>query len=331
MKIILAIALVMCFTRPPKFEVLTYSTTNVHARSIQNFSGNELLLGTNEGKFVLVSKNVKKPVSMYLPSTRHTIKEIRDADKNEHYLFFMQSNDESHVLREKWNGKEDSLLNFSHHGQPVFLDGIALHDKVGFLLGDPVDGDFSLFRTQNFGDSWEECPGKVLSQANEAAYAASGTTNHIIDGDFVFISGGETTRFIWSSDLGESWQSTKIPFESCKSCGAYSLAYKNRKELVAVGGDYTRPNESNNTCFYSLDGGKSWQASQNPPSGYRSSVVFANGVYYSCGTNGIDYSRDHGQHWVKISSENALAMCTDKKYLYVSCVKGKVLKMKLLK
>lgn len=331
MKILFSLFLVICMARPPKMEVLTYSNANVHARSIQNFSGNELLLGTNEGKFVLVSKNVKKPVSMYLPSTRHTIKEIRDADKNEHYLFFMQSNDESHVLREKWNGKEDSLLSFSHHGQPVFLDGIALQDNIGFLLGDPVDGDFALFRTQNYGESWETCPGKVNSQANEAAYAASGTTNHIIDGDFVFISGGETTRFIWSSDLGASWQSTKIPFESCKSCGAYSLAYKNRQELVAVGGDYTRPNESNNTCFYSLDGGKSWQASQNPPSGYRSSVVFANGVYYSCGTNGIDYSRDHGQHWVKISSENALAMCTDKKYLYVSCVKGKVLKMKLLK
>lgn len=331
MKILFTLFLVMCFAGPPKMEVLTYSSANVHARSIQDFSENELLLGTNEGKFVLISKNVKKPVSMYLPVTRHTIKEIRDADKNEHYLFFMQSNDESHVLREKWNGKEDSLLNFTHHGKPVFLDGIALQDKIGFLLGDPVDGDFALFRTQNFGASWEACPGIVPSIPNEAAFAASGTTNHIIDGDFVFISGGETTRFIWSSDMGDSWQSTKIPFESCKSCGAYSLAYKNRQELVAVGGDYTRPNESKNTCFFSLDGGKSWQASQDPPTGYRSSVIYANGVYYACGTNGIDYSSDQGQHWVNISSENALAMCTDKKYLYISCAQGKVLKMKLLK
>ena len=122
MKFLFTLFLVICFTRPPKFEVLTYSNENVHARSIQNFSKNELLIGTNVGKFVLISKNAKKPVSMYLPTTFHTIKEIRDADKNEHYLFFMQSNDESHVLREKWDGKEDSLLNFSHHGKPVFLD-----------------------------------------------------------------------------------------------------------------------------------------------------------------------------------------------------------------
>lgn len=331
MKILFTLFLVICVARPPKFEVLAYSNENVHARSIQNFSKNEILLSTNNGNYVLVSKNVNKPVSMYLPSTRHTIKEIRDADKNEHYLFFMQSNDESHVLRKKWNGKEDSLLNFSHHGKPVFLDGIDLQDSLGFLIGDPVDGDFALYRTQNFGESWEACPGKVYSQANEAAYAASGTTNHIIDGDFVFVSGGETTRFIWSEDLGTSWQSVKIPFESCKTCGAYSLAYKNRKELVAVGGDYTRSNESTNTCFYSLDGGQSWQASKNPPSGYRSSVLYANGVYYACGANGIDYSTDHGQNWLKISTENALAMCSDKKFLYISCLKGKVLKMKLMK
>lgn len=331
MKILFTLLLVICFARPPKFEVLSYSNENVHARSIQDFSKNELLIGTNLGKYVLISKNAKKPVSMYLPTTFHTIKEIRDVDKNDRYLFFMQSNDESHVLRENWDGKEDSLLNFLHHGKPVFLDGIALHDSSGFLLGDPVDGDFALFRTQNFGKSWEACPGKVFSQSNEAAYAASGTTNHIIDGDFIFVSGGETSRFIWSSNLGDSWQSAKIPFESCKSCGAYSLAYKNRKELVTVGGDYTRPNESKNTCFYSLDGGLSWQASKNPPSGYRSCVIFANGVYYACGTNGIDYSKDHGQNWIKLSTDNALSMCADKKYLYISCIKGKVLKMKLIK
>jgi hypothetical protein len=331
MKILLSLSLLFLFGGAAKIEVLQYGNALIHARSIQNFSKNELLIGTNAGEYVLISKNSKKPVSMYLPTTFHTIKEIRDADKNEHYLFFMQSNDTSHLLRKDWSGNEDKLIPFSHQGKPVFLDGIDLQDSLGFLIGDPVDGEFALFQTKNFGESWETCPGKVFSQTNEAAYAASGTTNHIIDGDFVFISGGETTRFIWSSDLGEKWKSTKIPFESCKTCGAYSLAFKNRKELVVVGGDYTRPNESANTCYYSIDGGLNWSASKNPPSGYRSCVIFANGVYYACGTNGIDYSIDHGQNWQKISSENGLSMCTDKKYVYISCVKGKVLKMKMIK
>lgn len=330
MKIVFVLCLVLCFARPPKMEVLTYSNANVHARSIQNFSKNELLLGTNEGKFVLVSKNNKKPVGMYLPSTRHIIKEIRDADWNEHYLFFMQSNDSSHVLRLDWKGHAEKLLAFTYHEKPVFLDGIDLQDSLGFLIGDPVDGDFTLFRTTNYGETWENCPGRVAQETNEAAYAASGTTNAIIDFDFVFVSGGETTRFIWSSDFGNTWQSSNIPYESCRTCGAYSLAFKNRNELVVVGGDYTQATKKNQTCFYSKDGGKSWSPAKTPPNGYRSCVLYKNGIYYACGTNGIDYSKDGGNTWHGWLTENGLSMCTDQYFLYISCTGGKILKMKLL-
>jgi hypothetical protein len=331
MKILLSLSLLFLFGGAPKKEVLNYGDSSIHARSIQNFSKNELLIGTNVGKYVLISKKSKKPVRIYLPTTFHTIKEIRDADKNEHYLFFMQSNDTSHLLRKDWAGKEDTILPFTHHGKPVFLDGIDLQDSLGFLIGDPVDGDFALFRTLNDGETWEACPGKVKSQANEAAYAASGTTNHIIDGDFVFISGGERSRFIWSSDFGQTWKSYSIPFESCQTCGAYSMGYKNRREIVAVGGDYKRPNEKKKTCFYSTDGGLTWNEALIPPNGYRSCVYFANGVYYACGTTGIDYSKDGGRTWRSISTENALSMTSDVHYLYVSCMGGKILKLKLLK
>jgi lambda repressor-like predicted transcriptional regulator len=60
-------------------------------------------------------------------------------------------------------------------------------------------------------------------------------------------------------------------------------------------------------------------------------VIFADGVYYACGTNGIDFSKDHGMTWQSLSKENGLSMCTDKRHLYISCPKGKVLKMKLIK
>lgn len=331
MKILFTLTLLFLFAGPPKIAILTYGKSSIHARSIQNFSKNEILLGTNEGSFLLVSKNAKKPVSMYLPKTKHLIKEIRDADKNEAYLFFMQSNDSSHLLRKDWEGKEDILIPFTHHGKPVFLDGLVVQDSLGFLLGDPVDGDFALFRTLNHGETWEACPGKVKSQTNEAAYAASGTTNHIIGGDFVFVSGGDKSRFIWSSDLGQTWKSYSIPFESCPTCGAYSMSYKNRQELVVVGGDYKRPNEKKKTCFYSTDGGLTWNESIIRPNGYRSCVYYAKGVYYACGTTGIDYSTNAGITWNSISTENALSMTADNQYLYVSCVGGKILKLKLLK
>jgi len=331
MKILLSLFLLFLFAGPPKVEVLTYGNSSIHARSIQDFSKNEILIGTNEGRFVVVSKYAKKPVSMYLPKTNYLIKEIRDADKNKAYLFFMQSNDSSHLLRKDWAENIDNIIPFTHHSKPVFLDGIDLQDSLGFLIGDPVDGDFALFRSLNYGETWEACPGKVNSQTNEAAYAASGTTNHIIDGDFVFVSGGERSRFIWSSDLGQTWKSYSIPFESCPSCGAYSMGYINRSEIVVVGGDYKRPKETKKNCFYSTDGGLTWNEAQVPPNGYRSCVYYAKGVYYACGTTGVDYSKDGGNTWTSISTENALSMVADTKHLYISCMGGKILKMKLLK
>jgi len=331
MKALLFTALLCCLVKPPKTTILRFGQGSTHARSIQDFSKNELLIGTNEGKYLLVSKNDHKPVTMYLPCSNQVIKEIRDVDKNQRFLFFMQSNDSSHLLRLDWKGQAEKLLAFTHHEKPVFLDGIDMKDSLGFLIGDPVDGDFALFRTTNYGETWEKCPGKVTQEKNEAAYAASGTTNAIIDRDFVFVSGGETTRFIWSSDFGNTWQSSNIPYESCRTCGAYSLAFKNRNELVVVGGDYTQATKKNQTCFYSKDGGKSWSPAKTPPNGYRSCVLYKNGIYYTCGTNGIDYSKDGGNTWHGWLTENGLSMCTDQHFLYISCTGGKILKVKLLK
>jgi len=328
MKILLSLFLLFLFAGPPKVEVLTYGNSSFHARSIQDFSKNEILIGTNEGTSQLVSKI---GAYKYAPSARIIMKEIRDMAMNYRYLFFMQSNDTSHVFREHWTENDDSLFLFTHHGKPVFLDGIDLQDSLGFLIGDPVDGDFALFRSLNYGETWEACPGKVNSQINEAAYAASGTTNHIIKGDFIFVSGGERSRFIWSNDLGQTWKSYSIPFESCLTCGAYSMGYKNRQEIVVVGGDYKRPKEIRKNCFYSQDGGLTWNEAQVPPNGYRSCVYYAKGIYYACGTTGVDYSKDGGNTWTSISTENALSMVADTKHLYISCMGGKILKMKLLK
>ena len=109
------------------------------------------------------------------------------------------------------------------------------------------------------------------------------------------------------------------------------MGYKNRKEIIVVGGDYKRPKETTKNCFYSTDGGLTWSEAQVPPNGYRSCVYYAKGVYYACGTTGVDYSKDGGNTWSAISADNALSMTSDEKYLYISCMGGKILKMKLIK
>ena len=95
--------------------------------------------------------------------------------------------------------------------------------------------------------------------------------------------------------------------------------------LVAVGGDYEKPNESKGTAAYSTDGGKTWTAATVPPHGYRSAVAWdkADRAWIAVGTNGSDYSRDDGKTWHPLDNGewNALSLP------YVVGPKGRIAKL----
>jgi hypothetical protein len=75
---------------------------------------------------------------------------------------------------------------------------------------------------------------------------------------------------------------------------------------VAVGGDYTKPNDSTKTAAWSGDSGWTWTASATPPHGYRSAVQWSEAlkVWITVGTNGSDISRDDGKTWQPLDDGN---------------------------
>ena len=83
-------------------------------------------------------------------------------------------------------------------------------------------------------------------------------------------------------------------------------------QFVAVGGDYTKPNESAGTAAWSADGGEHWTASTTPPHGYRSTVQWSESLklWITAGTNGSDISRDDGRTWQPLDNGdwNALSL-----------------------
>ena len=101
--------------------------------------------------------------------------------------------------------------------------------------------------------------------------------------------------------------------------------------MLVVGGDYTNATWKEKNCFFTKDGGKSWQASTIPPSGYRSCVIYTDGIYYACGTNGMDYSTDNGLNWQKLNDFNTFSMAYDSQFIYASSINGKVIKLKKVK
>jgi photosystem II stability/assembly factor-like uncharacterized protein len=109
------------------------------------------------------------------------------------------------------------------------------------------------------------------------------------------------------------WNRRSIPLAAgTDSAGAFAIALRYTGSpcsdcgfgmywhMVAVGGDYTKPDEGVGTAAFSTqDGGWTWAASTTPPHGYRSAVAYdtTTKTWITVGPNGTDISIDDGRNW----------------------------------
>jgi photosystem II stability/assembly factor-like uncharacterized protein len=69
------------------------------------------------------------------------------------------------------------------------------------------------------------------------------------------------------------------------------------KNGVIVGGNYEKPQESNDNMALTTDGGKTWQSIAGL-NGYRSSVTYSGkDSFYAVGPTGSDVTHDRGKSW----------------------------------
>ena len=295
------------------------TSPNEHQRALITLANGQLLRGSSEANIRLHGSNGKLLQNSQLGAA---FKEIRDLAQTPNGFIALQSHDSSGLVLLDKVLKIDTIIYPLGKRSDLFLDGICAQGNLVFLLGDPIDGFFSTFRSTDGGLHWQATPQNVSASEGEAAYAASGQTNQIYNGHFYFVSGGMVSRLISSADQGATWNTSKLPYPSCPTCGPYAMAIKNEAEIMTVGGSYLDANNAQNTCFYSKDGGKTWQAPKKSPSGYRSCVIHTGKAYYACGTNGIDVSKNGGKTWKKISNVNALSMTFSNEQLYVTLAVG---------
>lgn len=229
-----------------------------------------------------------------------------------------------------------------------FFDSFWLNGSHGMLLGDPVGGRFSVFRTANGGKTWRRDPrkGLALHGRSLAAFAASNSSIAIGNRLFArgFAAGGKSGAFFFSLlyDPDEDgpagilahmarkktdWKTSPIAVNAgSESSGVFSVAYRypvtsgicegcsfgENSRFIAVGGDYTRPNQGAGAAAWSADGGWTWTAAAKPPHGYRSAVEWSQALkaWIAAGTNGSDISRDDGMTWEPLddSEWNALSL-----------------------
>jgi photosystem II stability/assembly factor-like uncharacterized protein len=217
-------------------------------------------------------------------------------------------------------------LQFKNDDPKAFYDAMSFWDADhGIVIGDSIAGQFCILTTNNGGRVWQRVPASALppSLENEGAFAASGTNIAVFGKSHAWIGTGAAAkaRVLRTTDRGRTWKISDTPLIAGPSAGIFSVAFRNARHGVIVGGDYTKENEAADNLAVTNDGGATWTLVKGL-SGFRSAVAFvpvssrsvtnssvprgvATGSIYSralvaVGPSGTDYADNDGRNWKRL-------------------------------
>jgi len=198
-------------------------------------------------------------------------------------------------------------LQFRNEDTKAFLDAMTFWDADhGIVIGDSIDRQFYVLLTSNGGREWRRVPAEKLPPAlvNEGAFAASGT-NIAVYGKrdaWIGLGSAERARVLRTTDGGQTWKVFETPIKSSQSAGIFSIAFRDEKHGVVVGGDYQKEFEASDNVAVTSDGGETWTLAKGL-SGFRSVVAYIPGTaaLIALGPSGGDYSADDGYTWSRLS------------------------------
>ncbi|MDQ1612425.1 MAG: hypothetical protein QOG00_2356 [Pyrinomonadaceae bacterium] len=235
-------------------------------------------------------------------------------DANTAYLLSIGEGEKSRIYKTT-DGGASWKLQFKSARPSAFFDAMAFWDRDhGIAMSDPVDGRFLVITTSDGGATWRETPreGMPPALAGEGGFAASGTCITVEGKRNVWFGtgGASGARVFRSSDAGRTWDVATTPIIYDKSAGIFSVAFRDAKRGVIVGGDYTKEGESKQNAAVTRDGGRTWTpVTAVRPHGYRSCVAYVRGargtpvLLVAVGPSGSDYSTDDGASWKSFGAE----------------------------
>jgi len=239
-------------------------------------------------------------------------RDVQAVDASTAYLLSIGPGEQSRIYKTT-DGGGGWTLQFTNHNPKAFFDAFAFWDaRTGIAVSDPADGRFILIKTTDGGATWKELTRENLPPAiqGDGAFAASGTCIAVQGKKNVWFGtgGGAVARVFRSSDGGDTWKVAATPINAGNaSSGIFSIAFKDSRNGVIVGGDYKKENESSDNVATTTDGGATWALAKGSRlSGFRSAVAYVPGsrgpMLVAVGPSGSDYSVDDGASWVSLGS-----------------------------
>lgn len=235
------------------------------------------------------------------------------AFSRDHAVIMAAGTGKASAVYETKDGGHSWTLQLANPDEEGFFDTIALHaNGGGYLLGDPVQNHFTLYRRFPDGN-WQRLALDRTPEAlaDEHCFAASGTVLALRpDGTLHLATGGAVARLLSHKSIGKgNWSSQQLPLRSgAASQGIFSIAFRDDQHAIAVGGDYSNPSDATAIAARSEDGGRSWTALHSGgPQGYRSAVAAVPTtqppVWVAVGSHGGDWSQDDGRSWQPLPEE----------------------------
>src|SRR5882757_739792 len=188
---------------------------------------------------------------------------------------------------------------FANPDKEGFWDAIQFEDRDhGALLGDPVHDKFVLMATVDGGNHWVRDEDNSLTAPSPKTGGFAASNSILLAGPYHsfatdgFATGGPEGAFFYKGDSDCTMGIAQIDPASCAKCclrfdraklplngsssssGVFSLGSNSGYTIVAVGGDYTAPDQASGTAGYFNPNVRTWSAAQTPPHGYRSAVAY---------------------------------------------------------
>ena len=203
-------------------------------------------------------------------------------------------------------------LQFTNDDPKAFFDAMAFWDAGdGLVMGDSVDGKFDILSTRDGGKTWSRIPQEKLPAAlpNEGAFAGSGTNVAVLGRDLAWIGTGAAARcrVLRTTNGGASWAIAETPVAASASAGIFSVAFRDPRHGMTLGGDYRKEKEAVDNAAVTSDGGGTWTAVKGLAD-FRSVVTYLPGSssVIAVGPQGADLSADGGTTWTPLTGATGL-------------------------
>jgi photosystem II stability/assembly factor-like uncharacterized protein len=306
-RVIVSFALAVSTFAQPAAWIVQESGTTASLRGVSAVSDKIVWASGSNGTFLrTLDGGTHWNASKVTGAADLDFRAVRAFDEKTAYLLSIGAGEKSRVYKTT-DGGERWLPLYTNPDPKGFWDALAFWDSDhGIILGDPVEGHFTVLTTNDAGASWhaQKTPAAV---PNEGAFAASNSCLFVRGAREVWFGTGGPggARVFHSTDAGQTWTVSKTPIRNDgASAGIFALEFYNNLRGIAVGGDYNKFKETTGLVAVTNDGGKTWRAPKGTPHGFRSDIKFVYGVWITTGTSGSDYSNDFGDSWTQFDSGN---------------------------